>query len=860
MRRVLSWIALAVIFGITIGYGFLINKWFALTLAVSVAALTLTCFHQRILTFKLLCFTMMGFCWFFAYTWFSMDNFNTLSEAINNNAQTNQLAERKLLESSMGENINKDSEKSRLLKLNVIGADANLKGSITLFCRMDLKANKVLGARTLALHIIKKKEKNRNKGFKKEQVLKGHSFNSQVHPTIENAPSFIGRQIFVKKSDIKLRKMTDDSVWSYDDSRIDGTFNYKLYIKSSGLLGGCSVDQDSVVLSSRQNYNFLTPYYVLWSFLLKMKINFYKSLPNKWSSGIIAGMTLGQKKGIPYSVAEEFTINGTGHVLAISGLHIGIIYGLFLSIRKRIYGQFTAGLFTWLFVGFIFSYGVITGWSPSVFRAIMITYLHMAAHCLKEAFDFLTAIAFTALISIWINPYCVFSSSFIMSFIAVSSIAVIGPAISDFVAPVVRKVYHFIAVSFNSKTASMDKYKIDQLASVVSATCAVQLGMAPYIAYSYYVISPTSSLINIPVLFIAGCMLPVSMVALILSYWMGSSLFHSMADIFAQLLIKINHYWADYGSFYVFTGAPPLFLMVLVYLGLLLVSSESMVIATYNWRSILQKCSWLKGAAMFMFIVLATSSLYGLCHNSLGNKSMVFLGTKAGFALHLVNDGENILINGGGSQLDNDGSKVLLPYLAHRQIRLINKAFYTKEGGGGSLGLFQLSKKMNIKSTHKPVTSNLQFNTWYHRGRLTIKGCAMENLNNNIKDSNGKNETISIFLIHIKKVPYQNKQPPSSSEKILILGYIDENDLMVFHKSIDKLKKIDIVQAPSTLVNTKGFSRLVKRLKPKTIVVTPSLKSTDPPKKQKMTYWPSVSSHSSPSILVLEKDSYISDI
>ena len=66
------------------------------------------------------------------------------------------------------------------------------------------------------------------------------------------------------------------------------------------------------------------------------------------------------------NLQDEFRDNGTAHVLAVSGLHVGILYSIYRRFRKRKKSDF----FTVGFILFLLCYGVVTLWSVSVSRAI----------------------------------------------------------------------------------------------------------------------------------------------------------------------------------------------------------------------------------------------------------------------------------------------------------------------------------------------------------------------------------------------------------------------------------------------------------------------------------------------------------
>ena len=161
----------------------------------------------------------------------------------------------------------------------------------------------------------------------------------------------------------------------------------------------------------------------------------------KQESGFILAATLGIKEGLDKKTLQDFRKSGTAHILAISGMHVGIIAGFFyflfrfmlkINTKLLIYCNIRriAALLT---MPFLLLFCVVSGMSPSVQRAFI-----MAALCLS-AIAFLRKpvilyIACTAcVVMLLINPAWLFDISFQLSFAAVFSIILIVPKFTDYI-------------------------------------------------------------------------------------------------------------------------------------------------------------------------------------------------------------------------------------------------------------------------------------------------------------------------------------------------------------------------------------------------------------------------------------------
>src|SRR5690606_42082461 len=87
---------------------------------------------------------------------------------------------------------------------------------------------------------------------------------------------------------------------------------------------------------------------------------------------VASALVLGYKEDLDDDLSDAFAASGTLHVLAVSGLHVGILYGLMMvmlkPVRKMGGGKWTVALCG---IAVLWSYAFITGLSPSVLRAVM---------------------------------------------------------------------------------------------------------------------------------------------------------------------------------------------------------------------------------------------------------------------------------------------------------------------------------------------------------------------------------------------------------------------------------------------------------------------------------------------------------
>ncbi len=133
--------------------------------------------------------------------------------------------------------------------------------------------------------------------------------------------------------------------------------------------------------------------------------------------------------------AEEYVYfrkSGSIHILALSGLHLGILAGLAAAVFVPLFGKKAAFLLSLLLIVF---YIFITGAKPSLLRAAVMFTLYGAAFCFDRTKDPLQILLFSFVILAVSAPASVYTLSFQLSFLALFGIITIGKGLSDAAAP-----------------------------------------------------------------------------------------------------------------------------------------------------------------------------------------------------------------------------------------------------------------------------------------------------------------------------------------------------------------------------------------------------------------------------------------
>lgn len=132
--------------------------------------------------------------------------------------------------------------------------------------------------------------------------------------------------------------------------------------------------------------------------------------------GVLYAMFTGDKKFVSDYVNGLFSLSGTAHLLAVSGLHVSVLLAFAVNILKKLRAKPSA---VCAIAGiFLVFYLFLTGFSPSVVRAAIMAFASMIALISGMRYDSLNSLCFAACFIIAVNPYRIYDVSFQLSFSA----------------------------------------------------------------------------------------------------------------------------------------------------------------------------------------------------------------------------------------------------------------------------------------------------------------------------------------------------------------------------------------------------------------------------------------------------------
>lgn len=205
-------------------------------------------------------------------------------------------------------------------------------------------------------------------------------------------------------------------------------FDYKSYLEKKHILRQVYLKTGNWSLTGYRNNTSL-----LWAETIRDKLlRIYREQHiGAQETEILSALTLGYKRELDRETKRVFSAAGAMHVLAVSGLHVGILFIAFSFcfgfLQKRKIGRF---IYVLLSISLLWCYAFITGLSPSVLRACTMFSLIIIAGNINRRANIYNSLAASAFLLLLVNPNNLFEVGFQLSYMAVFGIVYLQPRIA----------------------------------------------------------------------------------------------------------------------------------------------------------------------------------------------------------------------------------------------------------------------------------------------------------------------------------------------------------------------------------------------------------------------------------------------
>lgn len=265
-----------------------------------------------------------------------------------------------------------------------------------------------------------------------------------------------------------------------------GGFDVERYLRTRGLSAQLDLAAlEGVTQPASPDLSVHTPNRIVEGLRARMVRTTFRHLPQD-TGAFLAAAIYGYRKELSPELRESFRAVGVGHLLAISGLHMGLVVGMaWWLVRWRVGDIRVASLVA---IGVCVLYLSLCGGRIAAFRAAVIAVLYLAGMALGRRSDFLNSVGAAALLILFLNPNAMSDLGFQLSFTAVIFIS---------------RFHHEVWARHVSDDAdAMDtptRYRSPwshRVAPLFLMSVGAWLGVAPLVAHAFHVITPIGLLVN----------------------------------------------------------------------------------------------------------------------------------------------------------------------------------------------------------------------------------------------------------------------------------------------------------------------------------------------------------------------------
>ena len=415
-------------------------------------------------------------------------------------------------------------------------------------------------------------------------------------------------------------------------------FNYKEYLKKQYIYHQIFLKNDELMVinqSNRSIYGFASELRET----INQKLKPYNFKPDELA--IINALLLGQRQDISEETYNNYANAGAIHILAVSGLHVGIIL-LILNFLFRPIGLMPYGPYikTLLIIILLWCFAIIAGLSPSVMRAVTMFSIVAIGLNFKRATNIYNTLAISMFILLLFKPTFLFEVGFQLSYLAVFSIVWIQPLIFRL---------------WNPKF-----YVVNKLWQILSVTIAAQFGVLPLSLYYFHQFPGLFFISNLVIIPFLGLILGFGILIILLSFL--NILPNILAISFGRLIGVMN-------DFVGFISRQEEFLFKHISFGILFViSSYLLIIATVK---LFQKRSYNSVIFSLISISIFISVLIFNTYENATNEFLIF--HKSRFSIIGIKHNRNLTLHHNLKSDNYTDEKLLVNYKIGHSIKNIEQ-------------------------------------------------------------------------------------------------------------------------------------------------------------------------------------------
>ncbi len=475
---------------------------------------------------------------------------------------------------------------------------------------------------------------------------------------------------------------------SFNNFKNRGGFDYVRYMRFKKIYGTAYTNTGGIfVEKKRKHINFFEK---IESARTAITL-FIDQSDRSDSASLLKALLIGERDSIDISIRDAFNHSGLGHVLAISGLHVGIVASFIFTFFVWFFSRFKyflfnglikkAAAFITLFV--VIFYGLLSGSSFSTQRAVIMVSFFLISFFVSRKPDFLNTLFAAGFFILIINPASLFSISFQLSFTAVFSI------FAGFYFIGQKEIYKKIPRGLKSSGVNF----------ILISLFAV-IGTMPQVMYYFNMISLIGPVANIVVVPIIGfIVLPLGLFGVfVLPLFPGLSdfCFHFSILVLDYVILLVNFFESIPFAF-ISTITPSVVEILCYYLfcGLIL------LFHIYNKNLRLRKTAFY-GMIAVVAILSVDAGYWCFKRYFRNNLEVTILDVGQGScALLELPYGYCIMVDGGGftdNTIFDMGKLIVAPFLLKKKIKTVETLILSHPNSDHLNGLLYIAENFHVKN------------------------------------------------------------------------------------------------------------------------------------------------------------------
>ncbi len=305
--------------------------------------------------------------------------------------------------------------------------------------------------------------------------------------------------------------LLDKGLQPITNSGNPGAFDYMRYCLFHNITSQVFLKQDEYTVAAGKNINWLQQQ--LFSIRTAAINTLQKNIPGRKELGLAEALLIGYQNDLDRELVQAYSNTGVVHIIAISGLHLGMIYGLMLGIfsffKRQRWSKWVKPIVI-LFV--LWAFTLVAGAVPSILRsAVMFTFI-IIGESLGRKTNMYNTLAASAFCMLVYNPFFLWDVGFLLSYAAVISIV-------TFMRPIYNRIY------FQNKI-------LEAIWGLTAVTLAAQVLTIPVILFYFHQLPTLFLVTNFVAVPLSGIILYGELILLCVSFLGGIAKWAGIAVAF----------------------------------------------------------------------------------------------------------------------------------------------------------------------------------------------------------------------------------------------------------------------------------------------------------------------------------------